>query len=159
MSIHSVPAPGRSEPVRIVETVFPNATNHYGTMFGGKVLELMDRAAFLAASRFAQEAMVTASSERIDFHRPIKHGQMVEAIAKVVHTGRTSVSVHVSLFAEDPVKGLREHATEGYFHMVAIGADGRPVPVPTFEPETPEARAVWEVAARMKAERRSRRHE
>ena len=158
MATPSVPAPGRSEPVRIVETVFPNSTNHYGTMFGGKVLELMDRAAFLAASRFAQEAMVTASSERIDFHRPIKHGQMVEAIATVVHTGRTSVSVHVNLFAEDPVKGAREHATEGYFHMVAIGPEGRPVPVPTFEPETPEAQAAWELAARMKADRRRRAH-
>jgi len=158
MSLSSVPAPGRSEPVRIVETVFPNATNHYGTMFGGKVLELMDRAAFLAASRFAQKAMVTASSERIDFHRPIKHGMMVEAIAEVVHTGRTSVSVRVSLFAEDPIQGLREHATEGYFHMVAIGPDGRPVPVPSFEPETPEARVAWDLAACMKADRRRRAH-
>ncbi|MNY40423.1 hypothetical protein D3C86_1751660 [compost metagenome] len=51
---------------------------------------------------------------------------------------------------------MREHATEGYFHMVAIGRDGRPVPGPVFEPQTPEAQAAWELAARMKAERRSR---
>lgn len=149
---------GRSEPIRVVEMVFPGSTNHYGTMFGGKVLELMDRAAFLAASRFAQQAMVTASTERIDFHQPIKHGQLVEAAARVIHAGRTSVTVHVSLYAEDPVAGLRVHATEGYFHMVAVGPDGRPVPVPTFAPETPQARADWDLAERMKADRRRRSH-
>lgn len=158
MTTSKLPQPGRSEPVRIVETVFPNATNHYGTMFGGKVLELMDRAAFLAATRFAHQAMVTASTERIDFLQPIKHGQMVEVSARVIHAGRTSVSVHVSLFAEDPLEGLRVHATEGYFHMVAIGADGRPAPVPSFVPETSEARAEWELAERMKADRRRRKH-
>lgn len=136
--------------------VFPNSTNHYGTMFGGKVLELMDRAAFLSASRFAQQAMVTASTERIDFHQPIKHGQMVEATARVIHSGHTSVTVHVSLFAEDPVAGLRVHATEGYFHMVAIGPEGRPVPVPSYVPETPEERTDWDLAERMKVARRSR---
>lgn len=148
----------RPEPLRIVEMVFPNSTNHYGTMFGGKVLELMDRAAFMAASRFAQQAMVTASTERIDFHRPIKHGQMVEALAHVIHTGRTSLTVRVSLVAEDLVAGLREHATDGYFHMVAVGPDGKPVPVPTFTPETADEIAEWELAARMKADRQGRRH-
>lgn len=158
MSINNPAVPGRSEPIRIVETVFPSATNHYGTMFGGKVLELMDRAAFLAASRFAQQAMVTASTERIDFHHPIKHGQMVEAIAHVVHTGRTSVTVRVSLYAEDPVRASREHATDGYFHMVAVDADGKPTPVPSLEPESLEAKAEWEFVAQMKANRPRRPH-
>jgi acyl-CoA hydrolase len=29
---------------RIVEMVFPNQTNHYGTLFGGDALRLMDMA-------------------------------------------------------------------------------------------------------------------
>jgi RNA polymerase sigma-70 factor (ECF subfamily) len=52
---------------RIVEMVFPNQTNHYGTLFGGAALRLMDMAAFVAASRHARRPVVTASSERIDF--------------------------------------------------------------------------------------------
>jgi acyl-CoA hydrolase len=34
---------------RIVEMVFPNQANHYGTLFGGDALRLMDMAAFVAA--------------------------------------------------------------------------------------------------------------
>ena len=32
---------------RIVEMVFPNQANHYGTLFGGDALRLMDMAAFV----------------------------------------------------------------------------------------------------------------
>jgi acyl-CoA hydrolase len=54
----------------IVEMVFPNQTNHYGTLFAGDALRLMDMAAFVTASRHARRPVVTASSERIDFHVP-----------------------------------------------------------------------------------------
>jgi acyl-CoA hydrolase len=63
---------------RIVEMVFPNQANHYGTLFGGDSLRLMDMAAFVAASRHARKPVVTASSERIDFHVPVRQGQLAE---------------------------------------------------------------------------------
>jgi len=44
----------RSPETRIVEMVFPNQANHYGTLFGGDALRLMDMAAFVAASRHAE---------------------------------------------------------------------------------------------------------
>lgn len=147
----------RSEPIRLVEMVFPNTTNHYGTMFGGKVLELMDRAAFLAASRFTQRAIVTASTERIDFHVPIRHGHLVELIAYVVYSGRTSVTVKVELYAEDPVRGSREHATSGYFHMVAVTEDGKPTAVPALLIETPEIQAEWDAVQAFRSTRPGRR--
>lgn len=122
----------KAEAVHLVEMVFPNATNHYGTMFGGKVLEMMDRAAFIAATRFCRLAVVTASTERIDFLVPVKQGYLVELVAKVVFAGRTSLSVKVELFAEHPQAEGKELATTGYFHMVALGPDGRPAQVPTL---------------------------
>lgn len=39
---------------RIVEMVFPNQANHYGTLFGGDALRLLDMAAFVTASRHAR---------------------------------------------------------------------------------------------------------
>lgn len=38
-------------PVSMIEIVFPDQTNHYGTLFGGHALRLMNKAAFVAASR------------------------------------------------------------------------------------------------------------
>jgi acyl-CoA hydrolase len=48
--------------VVLAEMVFPNQTNHYGTFFGRDALKLMDKAAFIAASRCSRTAVVTAAA-------------------------------------------------------------------------------------------------
>lgn len=40
--------------VELTEIVFPAEANHYGTLFGGNALQLMAKAAFLAARGAAQ---------------------------------------------------------------------------------------------------------
>src|SRR3954465_3460552 len=90
--VETVPA-GRLIEARMIEMVFPEQTNHLGTLFGGQALAMMDKAAFIAASRYARRAVVTASSERVDFHVPVRQGQLVELLARVVATGRTSITV------------------------------------------------------------------
>ena len=67
---------------RIVEMVFPNQTNHHGTLFGGDALRLMDMPAFVTAPRHARHPVVTASSERIDFV-PVREGQLAEVVGRV----------------------------------------------------------------------------
>jgi len=119
----------RPSETRIVEMVFPNQANHYGTLFGGDALRLMDMAAFVAASRHARKPVVTASSERIDFHVPVRQGQLAEVVGRVSRSGRTSMTVEVELWAEDLLTGTRELCTKGSFVLVAVDQDGRPVPI------------------------------
>ena len=109
--------------------VFPDQTNHYGTLFGGHALRLMDKAAFVAASRYARKTVVTASSERIDFKAPVYHGNLAELTANVIATGRTSMTVDVELIAEDLLTGERRLCAHGRFVMVALGEDGKPAAV------------------------------
>ena len=144
----------KCEPLRMVEMVFPNTTNHYGTMFGGKVLDLMDRAAFLASTRFSNQAMVTASMEHIDFIAPVKHGNLVELLAHVVYTGNTSLTVRVDLFSENPIQKTREHSSRGYFHMVSVDENGNPIRVPTLQISTDEERNEWIQVQEMRKVRR-----
>lgn len=113
----------------MAEIVFPNHTNHMGTLFGGQALAWMDKAAFLAASRYARRSVVTARSDQVDFKLPIRQGQMVETIARVVSVGRSSIKVEVELIAEDLLSGARELCTRGHFVMIALGADGKPTTV------------------------------
>jgi len=122
-----------SQETRIVEMVFPNQTNHYGTLFGGDALRLMDMAAFVTASRHARRPVVTASSERIDFHVPVRQGQLAEVVGRVTNTGRTSLTVEVELWAEDLLTGNRELCTKGSFVLVAVDECGRPVPIVQVE--------------------------
>lgn len=114
---------------RRTEIVFPNETNHYGTLFGGRALAMMDVVASIAAMRACRKTVVTASVDRIDFKQPIRAGEFAETIATVARIGRTSVTVEVELWAEHPVTGERRLSTVGRFVIVAVGPDGRPVPV------------------------------
>ncbi|HEY9757042.1 MAG TPA: acyl-CoA thioesterase [Oculatellaceae cyanobacterium] len=112
---------------RMVEMVFPNQTNHYGTLFGGQALQLMDKSAFMTASRYTRQAMVTACSERIDFKAPVKNGQLVEVVGNIVKHGNSSVTVFVELYAEDLLTGEQQLCAEGRFVLVAVDQNNRPV--------------------------------
>lgn len=131
--------------VRVTDIILPNQTNNHGTMFGGEVMAMMDKAAAIAALRFCRRTLVTASSERIDFRTPIHAGEIIEAIARVIYVGRTSMIVRVHIYAEQPLIGELRNCTTGYFSMVAIDEQGRPAPVPQLLLKDAEARAEWAI--------------
>ncbi len=114
---------------RIFKAVFPNTTNHYDTLFGGTAMSLMDEVAFIAATRFSRKKMLTVSSDRIDFNKPIPSGTIAEFTARVIHVGRTSLRVHVEIFIEQMYEDHREQAIQGEFTMVAVDDDKNPIPI------------------------------
>jgi len=114
---------------RLLEIVFPDHCNHLGTLFGGQALAWMDKAAFLAASRYAGSTVVTARSDRIDFAAPVRLGEIVEVVAKVRSVGRSSMTVRVSLRREAVPGGEQVEATSGEFVMVAVDSSGHPITV------------------------------
>lgn len=120
-----------SEPIveKRTEIVFPTDVNHYGTLFGGKAVAMMDVVASIAAMRAGHKPVVTASIDRIDFKEPIRQGNLVETIARVVAIGRTSITVEVELWRVLAESGERVLSTVGKFVMVAIDRDGKPTPV------------------------------
>jgi acyl-CoA hydrolase len=114
----------------LMEIVYPEDTNSQGTLFGGHAMSLMDRLAFIVASRFTRMPVVTASSEKIEFRSPVKQGEMVELVGSVVDVGRTSLRIRIEMHREDLLTGDRSLCTTGEFVMVAVGDDGRPKPIP-----------------------------
>lgn len=112
---------------RIFKAVFPNTVNHYDTLFGGSAMRLMDEVAFITATRFSRLKMVTVSSDRIDFRKPIQHGTIIEVVGKVVYLGNTSLKVKVDIFVEKMYSDEREKAISGTFTFVAVGDNRRPI--------------------------------
>ena len=112
---------------RVFKTVFPNTTNHHDTLFGGTAMALMDETAFIAATRFSRKRMVTVSSDRIDFKRPIPAGTIIELIARVIHVGNTSLKVGVEIWIEEMYSEAREKAVSGTFTFVAVDEHKHPV--------------------------------
>ena len=120
---------GMNEALRIVEIVFPTDTNSQGSLFGGHALSLMDRLAFIVASRFARKPVVTVSTDKVEFLAPVKVGNLIELIGRISRVGRTSITVEIEMYAEDLLSGERHLCTTGRSVMVAVDANGRPTPV------------------------------
>lgn len=114
---------------RIFKAVFPNTTNHYDTLFGGTALQLMDEAAFICATRFSRQKVVTVSSDRVDFKMPIPSGTLVELVANVDNVGKSSIVVGVDIFVEEMYSEKRDRAVHGTFTMVAVDDDKKPISV------------------------------
>lgn len=114
---------------RIFKAVFPNSTNHYDTLFGGIAMQMMDEVAFIAATRFSRQVMLTVSSDRIDFKKPIPAGTIVELVGRVASVGTTSLKVNVEIYIEQMYAEGRELAVHGSFTLVAINEHKRPVKI------------------------------
>lgn len=116
--------------VRIFKVIFPNTTNHYDTLFGGKAMEMMDEAAFIAATRYSRKKMVTISTGRIDFKEPIPADTLIELVAEVIEVGRTSLKVQVDIYKEEMYSAdNRRKAITGFFSLVALGNNNKPTKV------------------------------
>ncbi len=127
MTEHSSPAD--QDPVlRVV--MMPRDTNAYGTIFGGVILSYLDQAAFIGARRVAKGPYVTVAMDAIEFRHPVLVGDVLTYYASVVHIGRTSIRLRVSVFA-DPADDTRPYhqVTEGEIVLVAVDADRRPRPI------------------------------
>lgn len=114
---------------RVFKAVFPNTTNHYDTLFGGTAMQYMDEVAFITATRFSRQRMVTVSSDKIDFKIPIPHGTIIELIGKVTYLGTTSLKVRVDIYIEKMYDNYREKAITGEFTFVAIDDNKKPVKI------------------------------
>lgn len=113
----------------IFRAVFPNTTNHYDTLFGGNAMQLMDEVAFITATRFSRKKVVTVSSSRIDFNKPIPSGTLIELIGRVSRVGNTSVDIEVTIYIEQMYSDHREEAIGGTFTLVAIDENKNPMSI------------------------------
>jgi acyl-CoA hydrolase len=132
----------------------PTDVNFGGKMFGGAVMKWIDLAGFACASGWSESYCVTAYVGGIGFERPIMIGSLVEARARVVLTGSSSMHVTVDVYS----RGLREadwaRTTHCLVVFVAVDETGKPRPVPAWVPVTDEDRLLADYAEDMKAQSR-----
>ena len=132
--------PVATRPASLSMTVLmtPDMANFSGKVHGGSLLKLLDQVAYTCATRYARTYAVTLSVDQVVFREPIHVGELVTFDASVNRTGRTSMEVGVRVTTQDLVSQTVRHTNSCYFTMVAVGADGRPVTVPPWQPRTAE---------------------
>ena len=126
----------------------PSTVNFGGKVHGGTVMKWIDEAAYACATRWAKRYCVTVSVGSIRFGRPIVIGDLVEVEARLAYTGKTSMNISVEVRAGDMKTGDMQTITACLAVFVAVDAEGKSLPVETFQPETPGELAL---AQRVKA--------
>ncbi len=145
--------------ITMTELVLPHHTNQLGNLLGGQLMHWIDICAALASAKHSQRVCVTASVDRIDFHHPIKLGNVVTLTASVNRAFTTSMEVGVKVFAESLTEGTRIHTNTAYLTFVSV--DEKNKPVETFEiiPETDDEKRRYEEALKRRRTRLEQRYD
>lgn len=114
----------------ITELMVPAYANFGGKVHGGILLSLMDKVAYVCATRHCQTYCVTVAVEGVDFLHPVEVGDLLTIKASVNHTGNTTMIVGMRVESQNPKTGLAHHTNSSYFTMLAKGENGENIPVP-----------------------------
>jgi len=140
------PGSVRDSQVFTTELVLPNDTNQLGNLLGGRLMHWIDITAAIAAQKHSGRVCVTASVDELNFHHPIRLGDVVTLQASVNRVFNTSVEVGVLVTAQ----GLRgspvRRANNAYLTFVALDEQGRPTAIPPIIPESDDEKRRHEEA-------------
>ena len=135
--------PHSLEPVVLLNEVFPGHTNSMDTLYGGRLMSIMDTAAGMVSSKFAHSEFVTVSVDSLKFRRPAYQGDIIRTTSKVVWTSPHTTGVHVVSCRLSRSAWEGEEICSGFFFMVAVDSDMQPTSVPQFSPVTDEEKDLW----------------
>lgn len=131
---------------QMTELVLPQHTNQLGNLLGGQLMHWIDICAALCAYKLNEKVCVTASVDRIDFHHPIRLGDVVTLNSSVNRVFKSSMEVGVKVFAESFKEGRKVHSNTAYLTFVCVDSYGAPLEAVQVIPETDEEKRRYEEA-------------
>ena len=152
-----VPKSPSESRIEMREIVFPNDANNHGTIFGGKVLQLMDIACAMSAQKHCRGPVVTAAMDQVEFLSAIPLGHHIVLNAMVNYVSNSSLEVGVRVSSEDPYSGHETKTSSAYLIFVHLDKDGKPTPAPELLPQTDGEKQRYEEARERMEIRRARR--
>lgn len=107
----------------------PKDANGNGDIFGGWIMAQVDLAGCVLPARISRGRVATIAVNEFVFRNAVSVGDLLTFYARVEKIGRTSITVHVEVWAERrPSDPLLVKVTEANVTYVAIDRDGRPRP-------------------------------
>ncbi len=108
--------------------MMPKDTNAEGNIFGGVILSLIDQAAVIEAIRQASGKYVTVAMNAIEFRQPVHVGDVVSLWTETLRVGKSSITIHVNVYARSRDSEEHRDVTTAEVTMVAVDAQGAPSP-------------------------------
>lgn len=114
----------------------PSDVNFGGKVHGGAVMKWIDQVGYSLAVNWSGHYCVTVYVGGIRFYKPIRIGDIVEADARIIHTGRTSMHIAVDISAENPKVKRKHKTTHCIIVFVAVDDENQPTDVPVWTPQS-----------------------
>ena len=97
----------------------------HNNLFGGVMLAWLDEAgAALAAQIINTPRVVTVMLDRVEFHRPVKTGNLIKIYGEVKEFGTTSITLHLEAKKESPYTAQKKTVCSTNMKFVRIDSDG-----------------------------------
>jgi uncharacterized protein (TIGR00369 family) len=125
--------------VLMAQLMTPEDANPAGNVHGGVIMKLIDNAGGTVAARHARNNVVTASIDRMIFHKPVYIGNLITLKASLNMVGTTSMEVGVRVEAEELLTGEVWHTASAYLTYVDLASNSKPMSIPP--PDCGEQRA------------------
>jgi uncharacterized protein (TIGR00369 family) len=114
----------------ITELMIPSYANFGGKVHGGVLLSLMDKVAYVCATKHSQAYCVTVSVEGVEFLYPVEVGELLTIKASINYVGNTTMIVGMRVESQNPRTGVNHHTNSCYFTMLAKNNEGEKSSVP-----------------------------
>jgi len=145
--------------VKMTEIVLPEDTNPEGSIFGGRVLALIDKCAAIVAMRHARSQVATVSLDSVTFLSKVRVGYVLMLGGRINAAFGSSMEIEVTVRSENPLSGEERLTTTALVTMVAVDASGRPCAAPgLLLASEEEERRAERAAARRRARLAHRPH-
>jgi len=138
--------PVRASVVEQYHEIFPQDLNPKQTMFGGRVMELIDRIAGIVAHRHSGGICVTLGVDSLRFWNPAKMGETLLIKAAVNRVWTKSMEIGARIMAENFQTGELRHVVSAYLTFVALDENCKPIPILPVIPETGDEGRRYEKA-------------
>lgn len=115
---------------------YPEQENVPTTIFGGYLIRKAYELAALAAAMVAPDRAVPCQVNRINFNQPVLLGDRLKFIARVVYTGRTTITVQSDIERFSSTNSNKSLSNSCLFTFRNVGSDMSPQPVPFIYPIT-----------------------
>jgi len=103
----------------------PADANANGDIFGGWLMAQMDLGASVLARRRARGRVATVAVDGMEFHKPVKVGDVLAIHSVLTREGRTSMQIAVEAWITRMPAGDHMRVTKAVFSFVAIDEEGR----------------------------------
>jgi acyl-CoA hydrolase len=127
----------------------PGDVNYGGKVHGGAVMKWIDQTGFACASSWAQGYAVTLYVGGIRFFKPIRIGDLVKIVARVIYTGNTSMHIACDVFSRKITDHKFIKTTHCVIVFVAVDEEGQTRSVKKWEPHTDHEIALEKYAIRL----------